>query len=654
MHALPLVVGGPVLLMLALVTGRVAYHRRGLKGAAVLLAMVGSGIGWAVLRDQRVHPHYFGTMEAAGEPAWLLRLSRAQESASGYWRGSAEVLGMRTEEGFRPLSGRLNFVLAPDSGVVPVPGDVLWAVGHPLPLDATPDPGGFDAKKWAADQGIHHELFVAPGGWVKGGHMHHWTDPFERAREGLAQWLSSSGAAPQEMAIVKALLLGQRDDLDRDQRDAFARSGTMHVLAVSGMHVGLVFGVLALLMGRWGGRTRVRLVRGMVVLAVLWAYAGLTGGSASVVRATAMFSMFVVAGMVGRRSNSLNSLFASAFFMLLWDPLMLKQLGFQLSFLAVLGIILFHDPISELWEPRTRLGRYAWALLVVSVSAQLMTAPLAVHVFKAFPVWFLPANFAVSALVALIVYGGLLLVLVLKVPVLGKVVAWILGKVVCLVGTITGAIASWPGAYPDVRLDGFQMLLIYAVIASLGAWWSWRWRWSRPVALACCVAFLVVWGGKLKERNEREAVVVYADRRELRLGVVVGRSLILAGEAPSERVLNTVQAHQRAWGVRWTRTHALEDLVEGARLRTAAGEVMVVGSTSDTLTFQDPMPCTLLLHGRGPFQPEALEHMSRKAERVVLAPDIPPWERDALRPVFLAQGIPVHDVAEDGAFILAP
>src|SRR5690606_15125515 len=129
------------------------------------------------------------------------------------------------------------------------------------------------------------------------------------------------------------------------------------------------------------------------------------GASPSVLRATIMFSLFTVAGMGERRTDHLNSLFTAAFVLLLWEPRMLGQTGFQLSFLAVLGIILFYKPIEALWSPGNRVLRGLWSLAVVSISAQLLTTPLSMHLFKAFPVWFLPANLVVVVAVGLAVKG---------------------------------------------------------------------------------------------------------------------------------------------------------------------------------------------------------------------------------------------------------
>lgn len=124
-------------------------------------------------------------------------------------------------------------------------------------------------------------------------------------------------------------------------------AGTIHILAVSGTHVGFIYLMLLFMFRWWGGGHKARLLRGVIILLALWCYAGLTGGSPSVLRATIMFTLFTLAGMSRQRASPLNSLFSAAFILLLADPHMLVEIGFQLSFLAVLGLILFHAPIER-------------------------------------------------------------------------------------------------------------------------------------------------------------------------------------------------------------------------------------------------------------------------------------------------------------------
>lgn len=258
--------------------------------------------------------------------------------------------------------------------------------------------------------------------------------------------------------------------MERDQNMAFVRSGTIHVLAVSGTHVGIIY--VAVLWGLLflGKARRGRIIRGVVALVALWAYAGLTGFTPSVLRATVMFTLFTVAEMVRWRTDSLNSLAAAGVLLLLWDPDMLVQLGFQLSFLAVLGIAVFYRPLHLLWTPGNAPFRFLWSLVVVSLAAQAFTAPLCLYVFQAFPVWFLPANMVIVGLVGIGVYGGVALLVLHAVPVLGPFITVLMKWLLLALGFLSAFFAGLPGAYPAIRVGFWGMVGLYLLMAFGAAW----------------------------------------------------------------------------------------------------------------------------------------------------------------------------------------
>ncbi|MFN3875817.1 MAG: ComEC/Rec2 family competence protein, partial [Flavobacteriales bacterium] len=396
---------------------------RWLRGAALIVWLVMAGLGWQALRAPQGDP--FGLGAGGAEGPWLVRVTSLSAVRERRIVAEGVALARIAGQSPEPRRGKVLLTLLREGGqaVAPAVGDAVWVDGELAAIGRTPDPGGFDRAARAEACGLAHELLAPAGHWRIAGHERRWTDAFQHARAGIAAWLDASGMAPRELALVKALVLGLRDELDGEQRTAFARSGTIHVLAVSGMHVGLVYAALMYALGRLGKGARARWARGMLVLAALWGYAGLTGASPSVVRAAFMFSLFALAGFSRRQPDHLNSLFAAAFFLLLYDPGLLTQAGFQLSFLAVLGIILFYAPLSRIWSPASRLLRQAWGLVAVSASAQLLTAPLAMVLFKAFPIWFLPANLVVVSAVSLAVYGGAALIALSWVPLLGEALA---------------------------------------------------------------------------------------------------------------------------------------------------------------------------------------------------------------------------------------
>lgn len=229
------------------------------------------------------------------------------------------------------------------------------------------------------------------------------------ARDSLTARYRALGFEGDELAVLSALTLGDKSGLDDEVKETYSVSGASHVLALSGLHIGILYGIGAFLLSFLSfGRFSVWLRTGCL-LALLWGFSFMAGLSPSVVRAACMFSLFAVARCLHRRSLSWNTLALSAFLMLLGDPYCLFQVGFQLSYAAVAAIIWLHPMISGWWMPSGRVFRYVWGILSVSLAAQAGVAPLILLYFSRFSVYFLLANLIVVPLAFCLVAGTLLM-----------------------------------------------------------------------------------------------------------------------------------------------------------------------------------------------------------------------------------------------------
>lgn len=650
--------------MLVMVAVRVKYPMRWTRGVLLTLSMLGLGLLWQGLRDPRSDRHAFHPSKS--DAVLLIELRDPVYIGSRSARFEASPIALREGSCAREVSGRVYLTLALDTpGAVPAKGDRLWIETRMRVIDRVPDPGGFDRAAYAAGQGIFLEAYAPSDRWRKASHRASWTDVFAGARERISTWLVESGLPARERALAKALLLGVRDELDQDQKTAFARSGTMHVLAVSGMHVGLIFIVFSTLLNWWGERRVPRIARGIIVLSALWGYAGLTGAAPSVLRATIMFTLFTLAGMSGRQGSALNSLFMAAFLLLIWDPLMLVQLSFQLSFLAVLGIVLFYKPLLRLWSPPNRVLHYAWSAAVVSVAAQLTTTPLSIWVFKAFPIWFLPANILIVGVVSLAVYGGALLVLFFKVPFIGAALTWSMTELLNFLGWSTALFGWLPGAYPGVRIGVALCIALYLLIALGAGALTWRiraMRWSFAMVL---LATLVLWAWSAHHASHVQRFVVHDQRADLVASIQVGRDLVLIADsalAAEPWMAGRIEAQQRATGAvirdlsRWEEVHAT-----GWRTR---GPVMFgsgfISWADGRARFQGleipkspsgPVPVdVLVLTDEGRYDLEALVAAFTPGT-LVLSPGINGLERYRVRQWCGTARLACHDVKRQGAFI---
>ena len=289
-------------------------------------------------------------------------------------------------------------------------GDRIWLNTRLNELEPPGNPYEFDYKNYLNLKGIAWQAYAdSSRWWISTSQIgfslirfsHQWQDFF---LEKINQWRLRE----RETAVSKALLLGFREDIDQELMKAYSSAGAMHVLAVSGLHVGIIYLMLAKALFFLQGKAWRRGLKLLLLIVFLWGYALLTGLSASVVRAATMFSFVAVGQLFNRHTSIYNTIVVSAFFLLLIKPTYLFEVGFQLSYAAVFGIVWLQPRMERLLPALpTRLLRGLWAITTVSIAAQLATFPLGLYYFHQFPALFLISNILVIPLVSILMYYGI-------------------------------------------------------------------------------------------------------------------------------------------------------------------------------------------------------------------------------------------------------
>ncbi len=330
------------------------------------------------------------------------------------------------------------------------------------------NPGQFDYQRYMQLKGVYYQGFVSQGMLVVENPKLTLRARALKIREQLLLLYRKIPLSSDELGVLSALTLGDRVLLSAEMRNSFAASGAMHVLAVSGLHVGIIsilFGRILMLV-RWGKRGK--LIRAVLVILFLWGYAFLTGLSPSVMRAATMFS-FVELGKPARlKGNIFNTLGASAFLLLLIRPAMLFEVGFQLSYLAVLSIAVYQPLIASFFQPKNRFAGWAWDLLAVSLAAQLGTTPISLLYFHQFPTYFWLSNFFVIPAASILLYGATAYFMVSSIPVGIQVVGFLLKWSVAGMIWVVKTIESVPGALIEgIWISSKEMVLLYFILIAL-------------------------------------------------------------------------------------------------------------------------------------------------------------------------------------------
>ncbi len=380
-------------------------------------------------------------------------------------------------------------------------------------------------------------------------------------RSHLIGLMEKAGLSGNELAVASALVLGHRADIDSELLTAYAGSGATHVLSVSGLHVGIMYVVFNFLL-KFLDRSRFqRFLRAFLAILFLFGYAALTGLSPSVLRATVMFSFVAIGNAIDRNTNIYNTLASSAFLLILYEPLMVMQVGFQLSYAAVFGIVLVQPRLFSLFTFNNRLVDWAWSISCVSVAAQIPTFPLGLLYFHQFPNLFLVSNILVIPAATAILYLGLLLFVFSfweqSLLFFGFLLKWLiiaLNQVVVWIEKIPYAVLT------GIDISIAETIMIYGIIIAILVFVINRKPVGLYLSLALSVVFLTMQILEFEQQRTQQFVTAYNVRGETVIGLVKGREVTLIASEQFWRSEQAMLFHVRHhW---WNKGVLKESFVE--------------------------------------------------------------------------------------------
>lgn len=312
-------------------------------------------------------------------------------------------------------------------------GDKIIFKGRISEIKNPGNPHEFDYKKYLYRKGITGQIFLKPNTW-KYEKSHQGNFIFEyafRLRTRLENIYERFGITGNELSVLQALTLGDRSEIDDEIKQAYVASGAMHILAVSGLHVGIIFMLFNFLLKffdklRYKEKYYGKFIKAFILFGIIWSFAILSGLSPSIRRAAIMFSVIIIAKAINRHVNIYNSISASAFIILIINPYQITEVGFQLSYAAVLGIVFFQPKLVALLKIKNKILYYLWSLTAVSIAAQISTFPITLYYFHIFPTLFFLSNIIVIPAATVILISAFFLLISSLLPVIPDFIALIL------------------------------------------------------------------------------------------------------------------------------------------------------------------------------------------------------------------------------------
>lgn len=412
--------------------------------------------------------------------------------------------------------------------------DILIAKSSLNNIQSPLNPYQFDYKSYLSKRYIYHQIFLEKKGFV--------TLPFEYQtifgftngiRRHINSKLKQFNFEGDELAIINALLLGQRQDISETVYNNYKNAGAVHILAVSGLHVGIVLLLLNFILKPLEQIKNGRTIKIVVVVALLWCFAIIAGLSASVTRAVTMFSILAVAINLKRPTNIYNTLAISVFILLLVKPMFLFDVGFQLSYVAVIAIVAIDPLLFKMCQPKNKIASFYWHTLTVTIAAQTGILPISLYYFHQFPALFFVSNLIIIPFLGIILGFGILIILLAILNVLPNFLASSFATVIELLNIIVGWVSSKKAfIFEDIPFDTVQLIATYFLIISFFIWFTKK-DYSNLRRLLFSIVFLQLVFIYNKYSAENKEIIVFHKNKQTLLGHLSNSEVVVATQKDS-------------------------------------------------------------------------------------------------------------------------
>ncbi|MEI6582802.1 MAG: ComEC/Rec2 family competence protein [Chitinophagia bacterium] len=416
---------------------------------------------------------------------------------------------------------------------LPARGDILIGRAQLTRIAPALNPGGFDAAAYYSRQQVYFRCRFYSGKYQRfapknPSAVFTWMDS---VKQFCLRMLRKYINGKNEQAIAEALLIGYKQHLDAELVNAYSDIGIVHIIAISGMHMALLFALLNVCVGKLSRFPMGNWIKLFIQLTSIWVFSWITGASASVLRAACIFSALSLGETLGRKNQPFNSLAGSAVCLLLINPFFIQDAGFLLSYAAVLGILLLAKPLYKCLYTSNPLLNAIWQLNSVTIAAQLFTVPLILYFFHRFPLYFLCTNMIAIPLSGIILYGEILILLLSAFPSVAGIIGTCTEWSIRLMNQWTIATHRLPGAsLGGIYLSGIQAILLCAAILLLYAGWYFRKKIYGYVAALALVGFTALYSFRSIQQSDQQYWVIYQLKGKTAIHLISGKQQFLLSD----------------------------------------------------------------------------------------------------------------------------
>lgn len=493
------------------------YKYQWVQGLSINLLVFFIGIILTWGKDSRNDKNWYGNYYTDSS-SLVLKISEPPIEKEKSFKAEGNIEEIVTNGLHKKVSGKILIYFSKgDSIAIPRYADKILITGGIQQIKNAGNPGGFNYSRYMTFQQTIYQVYLKKEKYFL--LNEHTENPIYSfifwAREATIRTLKKYVHGDNKVTgITEALLIGYKEDLDKDVVQAYSNTGVVHIIAISGMHLGLIYIGLVWLFSRLPYVKRSALTRVILILTCLWLFSLITGASASVLRSAVMFTCIIIGKEFFKQASIYNSLAASAFLLLCYNPFLLWDVGFQLSYLAIIGIIWLQKPIQDLLYSKYKVLQYLWQMCSITIAAQILTLPICIYYFHQIPTTFLFTNLICVPLSSLILFSEVGLLLFSFSPALATVI----GKFIYVLTWIMNAIIDFFNTLPLSLIDKiyatpFTTWILYAFVFLFSASLLRRNKQLLKIALGSLLLFVATWSyGKIKLQQQKKMIVYNVSR----------------------------------------------------------------------------------------------------------------------------------------------
>ena len=527
------VIAGITLLIIRFLPSSVKFTIRWLNGVCFNLLFFCLGATLVYFQQTEHDKTWIGHYLSGNQPVIVTLQEPLVEKVNSY-KALAKAEAILVNDEWKNVKGNILIYCKKDSSPPPlVYGSRLIIQKKLQPITNSGNPGGFDYKRYCAFQDIHYQVYLQPKDYKLSDQIH--TNAFTglliTMRNNVLAILRKFIPGEKETGVAEALLIGYRDDLDKELVQSYSNTGVVHIIAISGLHLGMIYGLLVLLLKPFHKKKWIRWVKPLLILFVLWGFSLLAGAAASILRSAVMFSFIVIGESLGRKTNIYNTLAASAFCLLVYNPYFFWDVGFQLSYTAVLSIVLFMKPIYRQYYFSNKLLNTIWQLNAVTLSAQVLTLPIILYYFHQFPNLFVFTNFIAVPLSGFILYGELLLLIFVKLPFINELTGKLVSFLISQMNSVIERTDRLPYSVTDnIQVSLWQTIILYFAVCYLAGWLLTKKPRALFIGLTCMVGFVFLRCHSLLQQKQQHKLIVYNIPQHASIDILDGNTYQFLGD----------------------------------------------------------------------------------------------------------------------------